>query len=134
MLTVRLNSELEDLVRDKLDKGLYPDVDAMVEEAFRLLDQHDRLAYLRAAIAKADAQIDRGEFVEWTPDLMEQLSQEADEMERQGLQPHTDVCLLATAYPGGRCQGRHPGYPPSTRPSSGVAVSATSIGLRSAAP
>jgi putative addiction module CopG family antidote len=90
-MNVHLDAELEDLVRQKVDDGLYPDVDTIMQEALRLLDRRDRLAYLRAAIARADAQIERGEYVEWTPDLLNELSREAEEMVRQGIQPHPDV-------------------------------------------
>lgn len=91
-MNVHLDAELEDLVRQKVETGLYPDVDTIVQGALRLLDRRDRLAYLRAAIANADAQIERGEYVEWTPDLMDELSREAEEMVRQGIQPHSDGC------------------------------------------
>lgn len=91
-MRVDLGPDLAALVRQKVDAGQYPDIDAVMREALRLLDEHDRLRWLRAALAEADAQIERGEFVEWTPDLMEQLTHEADEMIRQGVQPHPDVC------------------------------------------
>ena len=86
-MRVDLGPDLAALVQQKVDNGQYPDADAVMREALRLLDEHDRLQWLRAALEKADAQIERGEFVEWTPDLMEQLTQEADEMLRQGVEP-----------------------------------------------
>lgn len=45
---------------------------------------------LRAAIAKGG----EGEAPPWTPELMEQLSREADEMKRRGETPDPDVCPL----------------------------------------
>ena len=89
---VALDPQLADLVRRKVDDGLYPSAEAVVREALRLLDENDRLAYLRAALAKADAQIDRGEGIEWTPELMDELSREAHELFERGVQPNPDVC------------------------------------------
>jgi hypothetical protein len=60
----------------------------VIEEALRHLDAHDRrLQRLRAAIAEGE----EGEAILWTPELMEQLSREAEEMARQALRPHADA-------------------------------------------
>ena len=59
----------------------------------RLLDEHDhRLRQLRAKLQIGIDELDRGEGVEWTPALMDQLSREADEMYRRGEKPDPDVC------------------------------------------
>jgi hypothetical protein len=44
---------------------------------------------LRGAIASAE----KGEALPWTPELMAQLSREAEEMQRRGESPDPDVCL-----------------------------------------
>ena len=56
------------------------------------MDELDLLGEIRASLALAEQQIDRGDFVVWTPELMDRLSEEADEMDRQGQGPHRDVC------------------------------------------
>jgi hypothetical protein len=38
------------------------------------------------------AEIERGEGYEWTPELMEEISREADEQIRLGRLPKPDVC------------------------------------------
>jgi hypothetical protein len=43
---------------------------------------------LRALIVEGE----EGEGVPWTPELMKQLSREADERYRRGEQPNPDVC------------------------------------------
>ena len=87
---VSLTPPLAELIRRKVQSGLYADANEVVEEALRLLDERDRMAHLRALIAVADGEIARGETIAWTPDFMEQLKREADEEDRQGL-PIDDV-------------------------------------------
>jgi len=89
-MSITLTPELEELICRKVQSGLYSDTNEVVEAALRLLDERDRMTRLRALIAVADAEIARGETVEWTPDFMQLLMQEADEEDRQGL-PIDDV-------------------------------------------
>ena len=88
-MSVTLTPQLEDLIQQKVEAGLYRDPESVVREALRLLDEHDRrLQRLRAAIAEGE----EGEDIPWTPELMEQLTREAEEMIRQGIEPDPDVC------------------------------------------
>jgi hypothetical protein len=58
---------------------------------FRLLDERDRrLQVERAAVAAGLAQMERGELIDYTPDLMEPLMHEANERARLAL-PVRDV-------------------------------------------
>jgi hypothetical protein len=41
--------------------------------------------HLRVLIAEADAALERGEVVEWTPDLFARLKQEADDARVRGI-------------------------------------------------
>jgi antitoxin ParD1/3/4 len=63
----------------------------VVREALRLLEERDRLARLRAAIAVGDAQIARGEGIPYTPELLVELDREVDERVRRGDRPNPDV-------------------------------------------
>lgn len=88
-MSVTLTPELEDQILRKVDAGLYRDPETVLREALRLLDEQDRrLQRLRAAIAKGE----EGDDIPWTPELMEQLTREAEEMVRQGIEPDPDVC------------------------------------------
>jgi antitoxin ParD1/3/4 len=88
-MSVTLSPELEDLIQRKVDAGLYRNPETVVREALRLLDVEDRrLQRLRAAIAEGE----EGDDVPWSPELMEQLTREAEEMVRQGIEPDPDVC------------------------------------------
>lgn len=90
-MNVELPPRFEALVREKVASGLYDDASAVVQDALRLLDERYRLDRLRAAIAVGDAQVARGEVVDWTPDFVERLKAEADEEDRLGLPIDDDV-------------------------------------------
>ena len=88
---VDLDSEAAEFIQRRVDNGRYSDAVAVIHQALKLLAEQEKRTYLRAALAKADAQIDRGEYVEWTPDLLDRLAEEAREMKRLGIKPHPDV-------------------------------------------
>ncbi len=92
-MNVSLTPELEELVRRKVESGMYGSASEVVREALRLLEERDRekLARLRAAIAVAEEQVARGEVIPWTPDLMERLKREAAEEDRLGLPIRDEV-------------------------------------------
>jgi putative addiction module CopG family antidote len=88
-MTIQLPPQVEAIVRKKVDEGLYPSPGAALETAVQLLDEHDqRLRQLRAAIAKGE----EGEAIPWSPELMDQLSREAEEIRQRGHRPDPDVC------------------------------------------
>lgn len=83
--------QLQALIQQQVDSGRFASAEEVIEAAVRLLDERERLARLRAAIAVGDEQIARGQVVEWTPDFMDRLLAEADEADRQGLPISEDV-------------------------------------------
>ncbi len=65
-MNVALPPEIERLVREKVESGLYPSADEVFREAMRLLEDRDRLRAmrieeLRKEIAIGIEQADRGE-------------------------------------------------------------------------
>ena len=56
----------------------------MIGEALQLLEERDRFEALRAELAIGLEQIERGETVSYTPDLMDRLKREAAEAVRLG--------------------------------------------------
>ena len=91
-MTITLTPELEAMVRQKVETGRYDDADAVVQAALLLLDAHERrLDRLRTAVAAADEQFEQGKYARWTPELRARLKQEAEDLARQGHQPHPDV-------------------------------------------
>jgi Arc/MetJ-type ribon-helix-helix transcriptional regulator len=88
-MAIQLNPETESLIKEEVGRGLYPNMEAALDTAVQLLDEYDRkLQRLRELIAKGEI----GEGVRWTPELMGQITQEADEMYRRGELPDPDVC------------------------------------------
>lgn len=90
-MRIDLESEVVEQIKQKVDDGRYGDATAVVREALLLLDEREKHAYVRAALADAIAKAEQGDEVEWTPDLMDQLVEESEHMDRQGIQPRPDV-------------------------------------------
>ena len=91
-MTVRLSPEAEAMIRQKVESGLYATADEVIEEALRLLDEHDRLRQLRAKLDVGLAQIYRGEALPFTPELVAEIKRDAKRMFREGKLPNSDVC------------------------------------------
>ena len=84
-MPMSLPPQAEALIQAKESSGLYASADEAIAAAMQLLEEHDRrVVRLREAIAEGEV----GEAVPWTPELMAQLRQEAEEMERRGEQPN----------------------------------------------
>ena len=88
-MPIQLPPRAEAVIREKVTSGLYENPEQAIEAAVRLLEDHDRrLERLRAAIAKGDV----GEAIPWTPELMDEISREAEARWRRGEKPNPDVC------------------------------------------
>ena len=88
-MPIELSPQTEALIRAKVKQGLYANADEAIAAAVRLLDEHDhRVTRLRAAVAAGE----EGESLPWTPELMDQLSREAEEMYHRGETPDPVVC------------------------------------------
>ena len=80
-----LDPQLEAMLQEQVDAGLYSDTDEALEAAVRLLDERDRrLQWLRAELAIAEEQIELGELIDYTPELLEQITRESEESARLG--------------------------------------------------
>ena len=92
-MAIRLPPQLEAMIRERVERGQYPDEAAVIDEALRLLDERDRLDHLRALVDAADAEVARGEAIEWvgTPDFLERLKREAADANRLGVPIPDDV-------------------------------------------
>jgi antitoxin ParD1/3/4 len=91
-MAIHLPPDVEASIRQKVEGGRFPDAADVVREAMRLLDeQEQQLEALRAKLQVGLDELDRGEGDEWTPELMERLRREADEIYRRGTQPDPDA-------------------------------------------
>ncbi len=83
-MSIQLSPEAEALVRQLIARGDYDDPESVVDEALRVLIERDQHAKLKAEIAIGIEQIERGQVVEWTPDFLDRMKREADELVRSG--------------------------------------------------
>lgn len=91
-MSVRLDDKTETIISEKVAKGQFRDASETIAEAIRQMDERDRrLEELRAALAVAEAQFERGEYVEWTPEVAEEIVAEAKRRAKVGKKPKRDV-------------------------------------------
>ncbi len=64
-MTITLTPQLEAMIQKKVASGQYDTASDVVEEALQLLDEKERIARLKAAIAVGMADVERGAVVEW---------------------------------------------------------------------
>ena len=66
-MNVTLPAELEQRIREKIERGDYDNADSLVAEAVQRLMEEDEgdLMVLRERLQRADAEIDRGEGLEF---------------------------------------------------------------------
>lgn len=75
---INLSAEMENFIKDKVSSGFYGNATEVIRDAIRRMQaEEDRIVALRAAVAKGDAQLDRGEGAEYTPKLKDQLVKNA---------------------------------------------------------
>ena len=93
-MNVSLTPELEAMIRQQVDSGRYNNASEVVREALRLLEEQERVQHLRSLLAVGLEQAKRGELVEFTPELMEDIHRRAEERFLRGEEPDPDVCPL----------------------------------------
>jgi antitoxin ParD1/3/4 len=91
-MNVSLTPELEAMIRQQVDSGRYNNASEVVREALRLLDEHQRVQHLRSLLAVGLEQAQRGELVEFTPELVKDIHHRAEERFRRGEEPKPNVC------------------------------------------
>jgi antitoxin ParD1/3/4 len=91
---IDLSPDMEHFIEAKVAGGLYGNAAEVVQDAIRRMQAEDvRLAAWRAAIKVGDDQLDRGEGIDYTPDLLNEMTQRAiDDM-------HSDRQMDADALP-----------------------------------
>ena len=89
--TVPITPDLEALIRERIESGQYADEREVVWEALRVLDEQERLQRLRDALAIGLEQIERGEDVEYTPDIRARIWENAKVRAKEGRAPKPDV-------------------------------------------
>ena len=91
-MAIQLPPDVEERIRQKVERGDFPDAGEVVREAMRLLDeQEQQLAYLRAALQSGRDQLARGEGALFTPELVARMRRDAEDRFRRGERPSPDV-------------------------------------------
>lgn len=91
-MIVQLDTASESLIREKVASGRYGDEAEVIRAALDALEEREQFQRLRGLVAEGFASAEGGDLVELTPELMDELAREADEMERLGRQPNPAVC------------------------------------------
>ena len=82
-MNITLTTELEKVVREKVARGEYDSADAFVGEAVqRLIEEEEENAHqseICERIDAAEAQIDRGQYVEYDENTIHELARDVHE-------------------------------------------------------
>lgn len=75
---VNLSPEMEGYIKSKVSGGFYGNATEVIRDAIRRMQSEDeRVTAWREAIAKGEAQLDRGEGVTYTPELIADITRSA---------------------------------------------------------
>lgn len=91
-MAIQLPADIEVRIQQRVERGEFPNAAEVVREALHMLDARDRQAAdLQVTLQSGLDQLDRGEGVPFTPHLMTQIRQDAEERFRRGERPKSDV-------------------------------------------
>jgi len=89
---VNLSAEMETFIKGKVAGGFYGNATEVIRDAIRRMqDDEARLAGWKAAIAKGDAELDRGEGVAYTARELDSITQTAMSAMHSGRPMDPDV-------------------------------------------
>ena len=70
-MNISVRKELAERIEHKVKSGYYPSVDAVVDKALELLDEHDQ--DLRAFIQEGIDALENGDYVEYTDENLHEF-------------------------------------------------------------
>lgn len=91
-MNVSLTPRLEAMINERVESGRYDNANDVVSEALRLLEERERLDHVRSLLAVGIAEAERGELIEFTPELMAEIARRAKDRIQRGEEPDPDVC------------------------------------------
>lgn len=78
-MNILINEQNEELIKQKVESGHYSSPDEVMDTALRLLDARDKkLDALRKDVQLGLEQIERGEYVEYKDETLDQLFDELE--------------------------------------------------------
>ncbi len=83
-MSIHLTPKVEKRIQDLIDRGAYPDADAVVNQALQVLEEQEQNRFLRLR-ELVQAGFASGDGGEGTPELWADIAREADEADRLGL-------------------------------------------------
>jgi Arc/MetJ-type ribon-helix-helix transcriptional regulator len=90
-MTVKIAPNTEHLIDEMVATGQYDDAADVIEHAVQLLRQWNHNQRVIASVREAEMKVRRGEGRELTDEVMEQIWDDAQEANRQGLPVKPDV-------------------------------------------
>lgn len=91
-MAIQLPADIEARIRQKVERGDFPDAGEVVREAMRLLDEQERtLDERRVKLQSGLDQLDLGEGIPFTPELVAQMRRDAEDRFQRGELPNPDV-------------------------------------------
>ena len=91
-MTLTLSFEFEAMIREQVDVSRYTTVGDVIEAAILPLDaRDDHLSALRAKLQVGHEEIERGDIVLLTPELIDEIDREVEGRFRRGDEAHPDV-------------------------------------------
>ena len=90
-MRITLTPEVQAQIQDRIERGRYPNADAVIVKALEVLDaqEHARLLKTRELVL---AGLNSGPGEELTEELWDRLEQEAEEAYQRGEKPSAHVC------------------------------------------
>jgi antitoxin ParD1/3/4 len=89
---INLSSEMEAYIKSKVASGFYGNATEVIRDAIRRMQTAEsHMAAWQSAIAKGETQLDRGEGVTYTPELLESITQVALDSMNNGKPINPDV-------------------------------------------
>jgi antitoxin ParD1/3/4 len=89
---INLSPEMEKFVQSKVDTGFYSNASEVVRDAIRRMrEEEEKVAAMRAALKIGDDQLDKGQGVAYTSDLMKRTAEKAKDNARRGRKVNPDV-------------------------------------------
>ncbi len=89
---INLSPEMEKFLQDKVDSGFYGNASEVIRDAIRQMREEDvKMGALRAALKTSDDQLDKGEGINYSPELVERITDRAKTNTRRGRKVNPDV-------------------------------------------
>jgi len=90
-MTVTLTPRIEERIRHWIESGHYSDANAVLSDALQLLEERNQARFLKLR-ELVRAGFESGDAGELTPELMDEIEQEAEKAFRRGEKPSPHVC------------------------------------------